>query len=305
MQTFFSAFLFALFLTITASAQTLQQTPSEPPKLPKPLADTVANGAQSYYLGEYQGLYGWAIIRQGRPEYFYVTKDGSAMVMGILFDGAGEMVTAGQLAQLQANQGDDMFALTGSVDEQNTTPTSTAPSGTTSPRATTDDGGFATSLRSDYAELTPAQEMFLDVQAANWLTYGAQGEIEIFAFVDPDCPHCQRFIANAKPFVDEGLLKIRVLPIGFTAESEQKAALMLAGSNPIDRFMRYGAGDQSALNPPAGINVEAVAKNKSVMLKWNFDVTPVIVYRTGKGEIRIVRGRPKDMETLLTDIIKN
>ena len=302
--------IFALILTFiimpsSLMAQELLQTPSEQPDIPKPLQAAVNDGAQTYYLGEYNGLYGWVLIRQGRPEFFYQTKDGGAMVMGILFDGEGEMITAGQLAQLKANEGDSMFAMTGgaaSLVQPRPAPTPT-PQPVIVPEQSSTVAGSATSIVPPV--LTRAQEMFVDLQSANWVTFGANGKHEIFAFIDPDCPHCQQFIKSIKPLVDNGTLKVRALPIGIDPVSEQKAALMLAGSDPMNRFIRYMDGDASALQPPSNINVSAVQKNKSVLLRYNFDVTPIVVYRTNGDAIRIVRGRPQDMNTIIQDITNN
>jgi len=299
-----SLFLFALIvLPFTAQAQELLQTPTDKPDTPKSLQAAVNDGAQIYYLGEFSGLYGWVLIRQGRPEYFYQTKDGGAMVMGILFDGEGEMITSGQLAQLKANEGDSMFALTGGADTlANPQPTPT-PQPTVADDAPMDVVGSATYIAPQ--TLTKAQEMFVDVQASNWVTFGPNGQYEIFAFIDPDCPHCQEFVKSIKPLVDNGTLKVRALPIGIDPVSEQKAAMILAGSDPMNRFVRYANGDESALQPPSNINVAAVQKNKQLMFKYNFDVTPVVVYRTNGGAIRLVRGRPQDMNTIMQDIDNN
>lgn len=302
--------LSALFFALTVfcasvSAQELLQTPNKRPDIPAPLQAAVNEGAQTYYLGEFNGLYGWVLIRQGRPEFFYQTKDGGAMVMGILFDGEGEMITAGQLAQLKANEGDSMFAMTGgaaSLANPQPAPTLTPqPAMINEPEVITT--GNATSIVPPI--LTKAQEMFVDLQAANWVTFGPNGKHEIFAFLDPDCTHCQQFAKSIKPLVDDGTLKVRVLPIGIDPVSEQKAAMMLAGSDPMNRFIRYADGDESALQPPANINVAAVQKNKEVLLRYNFDVTPIVVYRTNGQAIRIVRGRPQDMNTIIQDIANN
>lgn len=280
-----------------AVGQELLQTPAEQPDVPKPLQAVVASGAQVYYLGEYNGLYGWALIRQGAPEYFYQTRDGKALVMGILFDEEGEMITSGQLAQLHANEGDDMFAMTGGVetlvDKAQVNPnTNTA----TKPAVV----GNATSISG--RPLTRAEELFVDVRTANWVTFGQNGKNEIFTFLDPDCPHCQLFAEYMKPYVDSGQLKVRALPVGIDPVSERRAAVMLAANNPLDRFIRYANGDADALNPPENINLEAVKANKSLMFKYKFDVTPIVVYRSGGGDIRIVRGRPNDLEKIIKDI---
>ena len=41
------------------------------------------------------------------------------------------------------------------------------------------------------------------------------------------------------------------------------------------------------------------------MVKNRFDVTPMIVYRTKKGAVRIIRGRPADYDNVLRDINEN
>jgi protein-disulfide isomerase len=239
------------------------------------------------------------LIRQGSPEYFYQTRDGKALVMGILFDEEGEMVTSGQLAQLHSNEGDKMFAMTGGVETlvPDNVVTGNNQNGSANVNSVVGNG---TSIVS--RPLTRAEEMFVDVRAANWVTIGPNGKNEIFAFLDPDCPHCQIFAEYLKPYVDSGQLKVRVLPVGIEPASERRAALMLAANNPLDRLIRYANGDATAMNAPDNIKIDAVQKNKSIMLNYKFDVTPIVIYRSGSGDIRIVRGRPNDLDAIIKDI---
>lgn len=283
---FFLAFTILALFTGTARAQSLGVS-GEQPAPPIPLQEAVAGGAQIYYLGEYQGLQGWALIRQGTPEFYYATEDNTALVMGLLFDGEGEMITSGQLAELQYREGDDMFAMTEELSGGDTAATPVLPEAT----------------RQAYVPLTPAQEMYVDLQASNWLTFGDNGQYEVFAFIDPDCPHCQAFIREIQsPYLSDGLIKLRVIPVGFTGASLRRAALLLASSDPAERMLRYAQGESEVLSPPEGINVSAVAKNRSVMEKWGFDATPTIVYKAGNGEIRIIRGKPKDYSVMMQDL---
>lgn len=282
------------------------------PEMPRPLAEAVAGGAQIYYLGEFEGLNGWALIRQGQPEFYYANKSNTALMMGLLFDGDGEMITNGQLAQLQYKEGDNMFAITGTVPtsekseatvENNAPATAPAPV-TAVPQPSSAPTESLTRDPSSVQALTPAQEMFVDIRASNWFTMGERGMYEIFAFVDPDCVHCQAFIRDMEePFLKEGYIKIRVIPIGFNAASAGKAAMLLASANPEERLIAYSKGNTDVLNAPSNINTAAVDSNRALMRKWGFDATPTIIYRAGNGEIRFIRGKPDDYSAMIQDLL--
>ena len=89
------------------------------------------------------------------------------------------------------------------------------------------------------------------------------------------------------------------------ADSARRAAVLLASANPGERLKQYAAGDTAALPAPETINTEAVEKNVQVMVKNRFDVTPVIVYKTQGGKIRLIRGRPLDYDNVIRDIREN
>ena len=99
--------LIALILPFCAMAQTAKE-----PQPPKTLADLERQGSQLFYLGKYEGMNGWALIRQGRPEFFYENPERTAMVMGMMFDGDGQMITMSQLSALKEKYGDEMYATT-------------------------------------------------------------------------------------------------------------------------------------------------------------------------------------------------
>lgn len=308
MRTAFYSLILLLFVFSSAQihAQTLSTQGGEP-DMPEPLAKAVEGGAQVYYLGEYEDLYGWALIRQGSPEFYYANKKGTALLMGLLFNGDGEMVTNGQLSQLQYKEGDDMFAMTNSIPKEGTaalnegpvTPNAAAPQ----PNQASQTSGL-TRDPNIIEPLSPAQEMYVDVRAANWVTFGENGMYEIFVFIDPDCLHCQAFIREMQdPFIKEGYLKIRAIPIGFTASATRKAALLLASSDPAERLLQYAQGNVDVLDPPQNINTRAVDANRQIMRKYGLDATPTIIYRAGNGEIRFIRGKPDDYTAMIQDLL--
>lgn len=286
MRYIYIAFFALMMMPLVAQAQSKND-----PKPPKALADMVKTGSQIYYLGQYEGMNGWALIRQGKPEFFYENESRTGFVMGLLFNKEGEMLTTSQLSDLNNREGDDMYAATGGVINKETEVEEQAKNEETKPS-------------SDDRPATAAEKMYVDLLSANWITMNPQGIHDIFAFIDPDCPHCKTFVKDVQPLLKPGGLRVRVIPMGSRPDSMRKAALLLASANPAERLTKYIYGE-AELNAPDNINTVAAEKNMTLMLKHGFDVTPIIVYRTLKGEIRMIRGRPSDYEMVLNDIKDN
>lgn len=294
----FMRYFFLTLFTFLAFPMFAQAQAIKEPETPKALANMVSQGSQIFYLGDYEGMNGWALVRQGKPEFFYENKDRTALVMGLLFNDAGEMVTMAQLKSLHDRVGDDMYAATGgalSSLQKQEMPTAQPEQTTTA----------TTAPIIDNRPLTPAENMYTDLLAANWVTMNPNGKHDVFAFIDPDCPHCKTFINEAQPFLNDDGLRLRIMPMGANDVSARKAAVLLASANPAERLTKYAAGDTSVLTAPENIGTEAVNKNMTTMIKHGFDVTPIIVYRTGKGEIRLIRGRPADINIIINDIENN
>jgi hypothetical protein len=279
----------------SVSAQTRDITQPDPPKS---LQDMVDVGAQIFYLGDYEGMKGWVLIRKGQPEYFYENRQGTAIINGLLFSDEGDMITMGQLNALYRRVGDDMYAATGgSGDATQSAPqqSATTPEPIVAPQPFVEQG----------QPLTRAQQMFVDIIGSNWVTINADGKYDVFAFIDPECPHCKTMIREMKPFLDNDMIKLHAIPIGISDSAQRKASVLLASANPEQRLVAYANGDETQLSAPENINITAAENNKEVLFKWGFNVTPVVIYRTNKGEIRMVRGRPNDYQTIIDDIERN
>ncbi len=295
----FSIFTFLLFaIPSIASAQI-----SYDPDPPEALERMVEQGSQVFYLGEFEGMKGWALIREGKPEFFYQNREGTALIMGLMFNQDGEMVTMGQLRALYQEVGDDMYAVTGGAISN--LPSSDEIASVTNPVVTQNQETQPSKPMVTEANLTPAKRMYADLLASNWVTLNPNGQHDIFAFIDPDCPHCKAFLRDAEPFMTDDGLRLRIIPIGMSDPALKKAALLLASANPEERLMAYAKGDQTQLNAPDNINTAGVESNVTMMFKHGFDVTPIIVYRTNKGEIRMIRGKPSDYNMVINDIVEN
>ena len=252
------------------------------PDLPAPIQNLVDEGAQIRYLGREHGLNSWLTIKNGQEQYFYVLPDGSAFVMGVLFDAKGELVTVDQVARLRG-QGDSLLdSLASDFGETNNERTSKAEA---------------------FEFKSPSEQLYHDIENSNWVGLGKPGAPVIYSFVDPQCPHCHAFINDLRGgLLENGNIQVRMIPVGFKDETRAQAAFLMAAPNPQQRWFNHMDGDNEALPAKSEINQQGVQRNLAIMQAWKFSVTPMTVYRAKDGSVKIVRGRPRDLRSMIADI---
>ena len=280
-QTFLFLFVFIAMGIITTAAQA--QSEEQLPKLPEPIQNLVNEGAQIRYLGRDYGVDAWITIKNGKEQYFYVLPDQKAFLMGVMFDNTGKLVTVDQVTRLrQQNGGDKMLDI---LTEDFTSEV----------QASNKDGEFEFK--------SPSEQLFHDVQNSNWIPLGNAGAPIMYAFIDPQCPHCHAMLEDLKKdYIDTGRVQIRIIPIGFREETRAQSAFLLAAPNPQERLFKYMAGDEEALPARSEINQQGVQRNLALMQSWKFNVTPMVVYRSVAGDVKLVRGRPQNIEALVNDL---
>lgn len=283
------------------------------PEPPKPLQQQMLAGGQVIYLGKHGSLNGWVLIRQGQPEFYYAPEDGSGLVMGILFDNEGRPITPVQITAIQ----EEAQRRLGNLVKPNEVPDAAPVTPTPAP-APTPVENVAPALApapAPAANLTmgaieqkpqvapsPARQLFNDVKNGAKLLWGREGAPVIYAFIDPNCVHCGRFMTDIQPFVDKGEIAVQILPAGFSLNSVNQAAFMMAASDGVERLLRYKNGEKEAL-PVDNADTTAVDHNMQILTDWDLRLTPVVIYETPKGDIRLVRGRPSDVQVLMKDAL--
>ncbi len=249
------------------------------PDMPKPIQELASQGAQVRYLGKDHGLDAWITVKGGQEQYFYVLPDKSAFLMGLLFDGSGKLVTVQQVKRLQ-QQGDSLLDTL--AEDANATPIDP---------------------ESDPKFKSPSEQLFYDIENSNWVPLGDQGAPVAYAFIDPQCPHCHEFIKELRnDYIGKGKLQLRMIPVGFKDETRAQAAFLLATPDPAERWYKHMDGDAAALPAKSEISDQGVQRNLAIMQSWQFSVTPMIVYRGKDNTVKLVRGRPKDLEAFINDL---
>ena len=253
------------------------------PELPAPIQDLVDKGAQIRYMGRDHGLDAWITIQRGQEQYFYVQPDGNSFVMGLLFNNKGKLITTDQVKRLQ-DQGDTLL--------------DTLASNST---------GFETSNKNNTSDhfnfKSPSERLFFDIENSNWIPLGQPGAPVAYSFIDPQCGHCHAMISALKEdILEKGRVQLRIIPVGFRDETKAQSAFLMATPNPQERLFAHLSGDENALPAKSDLNQQGVERNLAIMQSWKFNITPMTIYRAKDGSVKILRGRPKDIDFFLSDL---
>ena len=143
-----------------------------------------------------------------------------------------------------------------------------------------------------------SKEVWGKMEASNWIADGKKDAPRIvYLFSDPNCPYCNMFWEQARPWVDSGKVQLRHIMVGIIREdSPAKSAALLAAKDPSQALADHEkAGKQSKLKalkevPPA---IQAkLAANMQLMDDLELQATPAIFYMDDKGELQQQQGAP-------------
>lgn len=160
------------------------------------------------------------------------------------------------------------------------------------------------------------------LEASHWIEDGKKGAPRtVYVFTDPNCPYCNKFWADARPWVDSGKVVLRHVMVGIlTPTSAGKAAALLADKDPAAALAAYERGhmDQNGksiasgrarplgdagLKPmediPADIEGKLMA-NHRLMASLGLQATPAMVWRDGNGNVQMRTGAsPSELPAIL------
>lgn len=302
MRYFLRGFVLALMLAVPGGASSAAEKAdraANEPALPAPIAELRGDGATIKYLGRDLGYDGWIAVKDGQEQYFYVTPDGSAFFLGVLFNKNGRAVTFDQLKRLQGKKDplfDDLYnapsqksgaagAMPGVAPSAEMTAVSPLPGATKS------------------ASSSPADALFADVSSAYSFPLGQTSAPAIYMFVDPLCPHCKDMLKILQPAIKAGQLRVNVLLIGaLHPESRPLATGILASSDPGAALTKITAGNIDQVKPGPDQADPRLDGNLALLQKWRFDGTPVTTYRAKDGTIKLLQGSVARADLILNDL---
>ena len=160
-----------------------------------------------------------------------------------------------------------------------------------------------------------ADAVWGQLEKSQWIADGRENAPRtVYVFTDPNCPYCNKFWADARPWVDAGKVQLRHVMVGIlTPTSAGKAAALLNEKNPVAALDAYERGHVASnaktlasgqpkplgddgvkpLAPvPPALQVRLDA-NAKLMASYGLRATPALVWKDAKGGVQMRQGAPE------------
>ena len=144
-----------------------------------------------------------------------------------------------------------------------------------------------------------AKEVWAKMEKSNWIADGkADAPRIVYLFSDPNCPYCNMFWQQARPWVEAGKVQLRHIMVGIIREdSPGKSAALLASSDPVKALQTHEqAGKASKLkaldNIPANVQAKLDA-NQALLEELGLQATPAIFYLDDDQQLQSQQGAPQ------------
>ncbi|WP_298188614.1 thiol:disulfide interchange protein DsbG [uncultured Pseudomonas sp.] len=142
------------------------------------------------------------------------------------------------------------------------------------------------------------KEMLIKLENSSWISDGKTSAPRIvYVFSDPNCPYCNLFWKQARPWVEAGDVQVRHVLVGMLRQdSAAKAAALLSASDPQAALHEHeSAGKASKLQGlkkiPDAIQ-QQLDHNLGLMAEMGASATPAIFYKDESGQLRQQLGAP-------------
>ena len=143
-----------------------------------------------------------------------------------------------------------------------------------------------------------AKEVWAKFEASNWIQDGNKDAPRtVYLFSDPNCPYCNMFWEQARPWVKSGKVQLRHIMVGIIREdSPGKSAALLAAKDPAkaledDEKAGKGSSLKALKDIPAAVQTK-LAANMQLMEDLDLQATQAIFYMDAKGELQQQQGAP-------------
>ncbi|MCP3750947.1 thiol:disulfide interchange protein DsbG [Pseudomonas sp. SBB6] len=144
-----------------------------------------------------------------------------------------------------------------------------------------------------------AKEVWAKMEKTAWIADGkADAPRIVYLFSDPNCPYCNMFWQQARPWVESGKVQLRHIMVGIIREdSPGKSATLLASNDPAKALAQHEkAGKASTLKALEKIPEAVQSKldaNLAVMEELGLSATPAIFYLDDQQQLQTQQGAPR------------
>lgn len=144
-----------------------------------------------------------------------------------------------------------------------------------------------------------AKEVWAKMEKSAWIADGkADAPRIVYLFSDPNCPYCNLFWEQARPWVESGKVQLRHIMVGIIrADSPGKSAALLAAKDPQKALLDHEkAGKASTLKALDKVPADVQAKldaNQALMDELGLSATPAIFYLDEQQRLQQQQGAPR------------
>lgn len=155
-----------------------------------------------------------------------------------------------------------------------------------------------------YVKDAVLDDVWKTLEKATWIQDGQVDAPRIvYVFSDPNCPYCQTFWQQARPWVESGKVQLRHIQVGVIRdESRAQVATLLMSKNPQALFKEiHTQKTASALKPATDIPADIAKKidfNEGLMDKYGFFSTPAIIWKDSHAQFQSAQGLPTDLKAV-------
>ncbi|MDO8775925.1 MAG: thiol:disulfide interchange protein DsbG [Burkholderiaceae bacterium] len=141
-------------------------------------------------------------------------------------------------------------------------------------------------------------KIWKQLENSTWIADGSKNAPRvIYTFTDPNCPYCNKFWNDARPWVSAGKVQLRhVIVAILTDTSAGKAAALLSAQDAQAALTQHEQQHASGGIKPLG-QISATVRaqleaNQKLMQQLGASATPTIFYKDGSGNLQKMQGAP-------------
>ncbi|MCL4316545.1 MAG: thiol:disulfide interchange protein DsbG [Gammaproteobacteria bacterium] len=145
------------------------------------------------------------------------------------------------------------------------------------------------------------------LEKSTWIADGSKNVPRvIYTFTDPNCPYCNKFWNDARPWVKAGKVQLRHIIVAIlTDTSAGKAAALLSAKDPqvalTQHEQQHASGGVKLLGQISATVRAQLDANQKLMQQLGSFATPTIFYKDASGNLQKIQGAPS--AEMLTTIL--
>lgn len=242
------------------------------------------NGVQIIPLGNEEGFDGWLAHKDEEVQIFYTVPHSNAVLTGTMISQSGENLTAFQLIRYEAISGNEISK---KVEE---------------------------AIKAKEA-LPESEKFYAEVEKSLWLGYGGvdtkgpkatKNPPYLYVFMTPDCNGCKSYFESlVDKYAKNSLIEVRAIPVFVNDKQKELLKKIISQDEAAMHFMLalLGASETQFEDMKASSRAESFLQaNNDLLSSRKLDTYPLTVYRSAKGEVKIIKGVPKNVDDVAADL---